>query len=164
MYSFNTFDVTEFMNSKYKSTNPSTLGRLINSLVYGLNKHRRLPKLITVITDDDIVRTIKTGAQMKSEVTMVVSWIMKEFSRAISAYKDFLPIKCQRNNTPHVLWMCPPSHKNFGNSSNARREMLTQCLEDEVRNHRHMSTLRIIKSWSHDDPNLFVYDTYRFTA
>ena len=164
LYSFNTFEVSQFVSSKYKSHNPSPLGRIINNLIYALNKHLMLPKLIVVVVDEDLVRAIRVSRITAADVSSIIEWLMKEFTRAIDEYKENLPAKCKRPNLPHVLWMCPPQHKYFGKSSNLRHEMVSNALENSVKHFEGMSSLRIIKSWNPEDSNLFVYDSYRFTS
>ena len=162
-YTFNTFEVIEYLSSKYKSSNPSVSGRIINNFVYGLNKHRQLPKLVVIIPDNDIVKGIHSQDDIMVIIGMVTEWIVRECNRAIETYQENLASKCKQPHTPHFLWIAPPTHKNFGKSNNNKREIQTECLEKISRLYNNVSMLKLIKCWSYDDHNAFLYDSYRFT-
>ena len=159
-YSFKTYEVIEFLSSKYKSSNPSPASRLINNIVYGFNRHRQLPKLIILVPDDDIVKNIKSSEAMMITIGMVSEWITREVLRAVESDKEMLPDKCKCATTPQIMWIAPPTHKYFGTSNNKKREVHTKCLERIAKKHDTVHTLRIIKCWNHDDSNAFIYDSY----
>ena len=163
-YSFSTFEVTESLSSKYKSSNPSVMGRIVNNVVYGLNKHKKLPKIIVLVPDDDLVRGIHCTDVMLIQISMITEWVVGEIVKAIEMYKEVLPLKCKRPNFPYVLWIAPPTHCYFGDSDNKRREVQTECLERIAKIHENFSVLKVIKYWDHNDSNAFIYDSYRFKA
>ena len=163
-YCHNSFEVIQYVSSKYKSSNPSVLGRFVNNLVYGLNKHKQLPKVIVIVPDDDIVKHVKSSDVMMIQIGTITEWIVKEITKAIQSYKEILPMKAKRPCTWHSLWITPPTHKNFGSSSNGKREMLTECLDKISKLYNNMSVLKIIKHWDHEDQNAFLYESYRFTS
>ena len=165
LYAFNTFEVTEFVSSKYKSLNCSVAGRLLNNLLYAFNTCKtNLPKVIVMLPDDDIAKNIRSSQTHAEELKVITSWLIKEVQKAIHIFKEQLPDKVRQHNYPHVLWLCPPTHKFFSSANNKKCTNQTLCLEKLVKLHDNMSALRIIKSWSHDDSNLFLYDSYRFTS
>ena len=132
-YCYNTFEVTEFFSSRYKTNNASTLGRIINNLVFTLNKHGQLPRCIVVVPDDDIIKHFKDSPFLKAQVDTITQWLTNKFTRAIKAYKEFLPFKCKRSAFPQVIWICPPTHRYFGKASNSKRETFAASLERHAR-------------------------------
>ena len=162
-YSFDNFEVTEYLSSKYKSSNPSTIGRLVNNLVYGLNKHKTLPRVIVFVPDDDIVKNIKTSDVMIRIVT-ITEWVVKECHKAITTYKEILPDKAKRSYMPHMLWIAPPVHRFFGSSNNKKREIQAECLDKIAKLYSNMMVLKIIKHWDLEDRNSFLFESYRFTS
>ena len=42
--------------------------------------------------------------------------------------------------------------------------MLSDCLSKEVKFHKDMSCLKMVKIWDSDDSNAFVYNSNRFTS
>ena len=163
---FNTFEVTEFVSSRYHSHNPSVLGRYVNNLVYVLNKSSTegLPRLIVVVTDDDIVKNIKMMSTASLQIGILFDWLTKEFNKAIVSFRDYLPAKSKKLGQPHVLWISPPTHKYFGHSANKKRLIQSECLESIVKFQDNMSVLKMLKVWDENDSNLFVPDAYRFTT
>ena len=86
-----------------------------------------LPLVLTVLTKN-----------CKLELFKITKWLIKAFSKAISADNDVLPTKAR--HTPHVLWMAPPTHKNFGNYNNDQRLIQTECLQEIIVNVKHVCT------------------------
>lgn len=122
LYSFNTFDVSEYVSSKYKSHNKSVIGRILNNLIYTLNNCKaNLPKLIVMVLDDDVAKNVSDmqGTQLK----IVTDWLLTECEKCIWVFKSQLLLKAVKANYPHVLWLCPPMHKYFGSSNNTRRSI-----------------------------------------
>ena len=113
LYAFNNFEVTEFVSSKYKSHNPSVLGQLLNNLMYALNTCKtNLPKVIAVVLDDDVVKNVHAKNNKSGEVQLniITEWLLREFEKCITIYKDQLPPKAKKLGYPHLLWLCPPTH------------------------------------------------------
>ena len=52
-YAFMNFEVRDFSSSRFQSHNKSTLGRLINNLIRGLNEHSTIPVCIVMVLDDN---------------------------------------------------------------------------------------------------------------
>ena len=159
-----TFEVTTFVSSRHKSNNPSVMGRLINNLIFAINQHKQLPKCIVIILDDDIVKYIHSSKCMPVQIATITGWISKEMCKVIQTYREFLPAKCKRDFQLHLLWICPPTHKYFGTSSNMKREEMATCLEAIAKMEEGMSALRLIKSWNPQDSRFFLKDSYRFTC
>ena len=159
-FAFTNFEVRDFFSSEYTSHNRSPAGRIINKFILALNEHNTLPKLIVVVMDDNLFDNIKE--HFAASVKKLLSWLMKEFDKAIHIYKDYLPIKAKSEFTPHFLWITPPTHIYFKN--NHKREIVSDHLIKETKVYQYMSALRMVKVWEHDNPNLFNYHSCRFTA
>ena len=86
---------------------------------------------------------------------------MEEIHRIISGYKSKLPNKSTHEYLPHVLWILPPQHKNFGN--NARRELYESSIETLVDKYPNMGALRLKKVWEELDGSLYLREQNRFT-
>ena len=166
-YLFEHFEVKDLLSTRY-SNDRNVLSRLRNSLITALNQYYPVPRLIAVVMDDDITRYIdsrdKEDLVLTVEIGTIVEWITREFERAILSFKDYLPDKAKKAFYPHILWIAPPTHKFFGNSSNNKREKISNCLSTVVKYRQNMSVLRMIKIWDHDDSNAFVKESYRFTS
>ena len=152
----------DFFSSSYSSHIRSPAGRILNKTVGALNEHNTLPKLITFMIDDDIVKDISDTSTLFAKIKGITHWLLKEVKKAIDTYKEYLPVKSKKDFIPHVLWMAPPMHKSFLN--NKKREMFADCLLKEVKFHKGMTCLRMKKIWDPEDSNSFIADSNRFTS
>ena len=110
-FAFDQFEVRGFFSSR-GGHNRSVLGRLVNNLLKALNEHTILPRLITVVMDDDVIREIKpveSRGGTSEQIEILLNWLIREFEQSIESYKDVIPNKAKRSHIPHVLWMCPPN-------------------------------------------------------
>ena len=89
---------------------------------------------------------------------------MREFEKVIDIYKDYLPDKAKKFGFPHILWIAPPNHKNFGSSNNSKRRNQTEALLGNVDRFKFMSALKLIKVWDPKDSNNYLYESDRFTS
>ena len=161
-FTFKNYEVRAFL-SKNDSFNRNPAGRLINNLVKGLNEHKKLPKLILFILDDDTIKHIKFNAGSEVYVQKISTWLVAETGKAVDICKDFYPQKAIRDKEPHVLWISPPTHKYFGKNNNKMRVMQSNSLFENTKLRQDMSVLTMKKFWDHEDGNAFIYESYRFT-
>ena len=115
---------------------------------------------MVVVLDDDVVKNIN----YPESTAIVTNWLVDQFEKLINSHQEKLPAKAIKAFYLHILWMCPPTHKFFGESGNQRRTKQSKCIESAVKNKPNMLSLKIIKSWDHKDSNAFIYDSYRFTS
>ena len=165
-FTFDNYEVRDFLSSRVTSHIRSTLARFRNNLVKAMNDQIGLPKLIVVVMDDDILKSIEgdTSEDVRKQIKPLITWLICEYEKLILAFKDMLPGRAKRHHVPHVLWMRPATHKNFGNSWNMLREELGQVLKECADMKSNMSSLQMLKVWDSEDSSLFRYDNYRFTA
>ena len=163
-YCFANFEVKDFSSSCYESNIRNTLARLRNNLLWALNKTTVLPKLIVVVLDDDLTKGATGENASYSSINKTLDWLLKQFERWIAAALDNFPQKAKCPNYLHVLWMAPPTHRYFTESSNKKCIKTADSLSTLVRERKNMSSLHMIKIWDHDDHNAFVYEANRFTT
>ena len=154
------------MSNNRDNNNRSCIGRLINNYVKGLNEFKELPKLVVMVIDDDSIKFIKNDSDetVETQIKMITDWLVNEMEKATKCCTEHYPSKAKRDGFPHILWIAPPSHKNFGKSNNKRREAQTYFLYNSVKQKKDMTVLKMIKFWDYEDPNTFLYDSYRFTS
>ena len=165
-YTFENFEVKEYLSSKYDN-NPNVLSRLVNNLITGVNEYGPVPKAIVIVVDGDITRQIHTRDELTATIQIgrMTEWLIREFSRVVESYRDYLPKKCKNgNNYPHLIWMNPATHKYLGNRKNFKRERQGHCINTVVKNYEDMASLQMIKIWDPEDGISVLYDTTRFTA
>ena len=160
------FDTKGYFTSQF-SENPSIISRMCNLLVHALQSKvdKRLlplPWLIIIIPDDDLIRCFNEEHSLSTPFSRILNHIMTEHERCISAYKDYLPAKCIRSDSPKILWIQAPSHVHFTN--NSQRHTFNRCLEEMAKIHQNVHSLVLKKVWEPNNEELFLKDSQRFTA
>ena len=122
MYTYKEFEVREYFTSKYleKSGIKNIITRIHNAFMKGINEHSQLPRLIVLVMDDDIIRggRCEDDADFTVFYTRILDYIMWDMDKQLNLYKELLPSKCKREGIPHILWLAPPTHKNFYSRNN----------------------------------------------
>ena len=156
-YTFTNFEVQAYATDGVHSYDPTTLSRYRNIIVKAFQKFNRLPRLIVVIFEDDIVQAIDKAEQGISQAyEVLLSWLVKEHHRSVMTIKERLPTKALRQGWPHILYMAPTIHKYYRNDN--LRKSFTRALESVARRNRNfenMSTLRLWNYWDKDDSRLY---------
>ena len=166
-FTYNHFEVKEFLTSKYSNACSPTniITRLLNAVICGLNEYKGLPRLIIMVLDDDVIRCCNhLDSDFTIFFTRILDALTRELSKAIDICKDLLPEKAKRENVPHILWIAPPTHKNFNPINNEQRKKFSICLNGSISLYRNMTMLNMVKHWDHDDGNNFLREAYRFTS
>ena len=139
------------------------LSCLRNVFIAALNKHAKLPRIISVILDDDILRYInhnKVGLSM--EISTMLEWLFVEFDKALTTHVDQMPKKCKLANTvfPHFVWFGLPFNVNL--KDNKARACFNKCLEQIAPQFQNVSVLLPKKGW--DEFDRAVVSNNSFTA
>ena len=164
------FNTTGFFNN-FMADNPSVISRMANLLTFALSKKcdgklLPLPRIIVVVPDNDLLRTMDGYTnELAKPFCRILNFIMTEYSRAVASYKENLPAKCVRTDSPQFLWIQLPSHVNF--RDNDIRYKFNKCLEEVAKMHQNVTTLVLKKVWDRKDcqlylqSNKFSFDGYR---
>ena len=156
-FTFQNFEVQGYSTDGVHSYDPSTLSRYRNLLIKAYQRFNRLPKLIVIVFEDDIIRAIDMEVNGISQAyEAILNWLIKEHYRSILLIKEKLPSKSIREDWPHILYLAPTIHKYYKND-NLRRSF-TRALESVARksqSFKNMSTLRLREHWNKDDSSLY---------
>ena len=160
------FDISGYSNNMF-SDNPSVISRMSNLLKYAVSqqiekKMYPLPKIIVVVPDDDIIKCIRGANKgITKALSRLVKFIMTEFERGVSSFKENLPAKSKREGYPHFLWILAPIHDKFSN--NSERYKFNKAVEDMAKFHVNTSCLELKKIWSIHDEDLYAEEQDRYT-
>ena len=117
-----------------------------------------------MVLDDDLFRALKLQSDnYNNHFSTIIFGLLDMIDKAVTAYKELLPNKAKHESIPHILWIVPPTHKNFADSSNEKRTKFAQVLAKVVAMFKNMSMLKLVKVWDPDDGNSFINESYRFT-
>ena len=131
------YEVSGFLNSKYRSLDGSIFGRLRSLYTSALTTHVWLPKLIIVVPDDDILKYIRKKKWSVQDVLKpLLNWLMSEYNKTTLAYKEYMPEKAKKEKQPYFIWIECPLHKNFPNNEDHRR--FNVSLQEVARRHENM--------------------------
>ena len=157
------YDTVGFLNDKYNCHDDSAVSRIRNLLPSAVKSHLLLPKLIVVVTDDDLMSYVRYKCwTFVSAMEAIVKWLMSEYRKVVDAYKDYLQTKSKRQNWPFFIWIEAPYHTNFNNNRDHERynKMLVQTAKD----YENVAVLALKKVWDPENRNLFIKEQCRFTA
>ena len=120
---------------------------------------RQVPllKIIVVVPDDDIIKCFKDqDSELGKPFSRVLNYIMTEHECCISAYKEYLPAKCVKEDYRQILWIQAPYHDHFLN--NDQRYRFNKSIEELVRFHGAVHMLMLKKVWNPKDMAFYVQD------
>ena len=167
------YEVKSFASNAYFSNDNNGLSRLRNNLIFATKKMGTLPKLIVVVIEDDVIKFLdkygkinrKAGEKILGESDAygrAAHWLLNEYKKVITSFKDLLNNKNKRPKWPHVLWLLPST--NVGYFNNDQRRKFGDALASLVRLYDDMSALGFGQSWTYSDNNVFLRAYNRFTT
>ena len=160
-YTRTNFEVSVYYTG-FSGWQVSYLARLRTALITAINKEWTLPRVIVVVFESDSVNyMVNKDFTSPAQAERFISYLMNEFRKVITAFKEKLPGKAKRHNWPHVLWATPVVHKNFPNKR--VREIFSTALEKTALMHTNMSALRLKQVWDQEDHSLVTHDGHRVT-
>ena len=155
---FSNYEV-EYYGVDCTSTNDiSPLSRIRNVLFKAFAKFNRLPKIMVVILEDDVLEALKCNDFGLAEAYQhMFEWLVREYYRGILTIKEILPQKAVRDHWPHVLFIAPSVHNSYANDN--KRRKFTIAMEKVAREYKHfknMSVRRLKQVWDPEDRNLYL--------
>ena len=130
------------------------------------NKFHRMPKIIMITPEDDLMRCINLNDfGLQEAFCRIIEWVMREHHRCVQTIKERLPMKCDHPNWPYFLWISPSLHKNYYNYG--RRLKFAKALDEIGTKHKkdyNVSVLKLRQVWDPEDGNLFLDAQKRFTS
>ena len=154
------FNISIYASSKFTSGFTSIYGRLLNQVAKALKDNVKFPRLILVVLDHEILKeTPLEDKEISSYVYgRMINWLMTNVHRYLETRREQLPTKALKKNYPKVLWVQLPTHKTFKN--NEKRGKFNSALLAMAKLHSEMHTIRMLKIWDAEDPNLRVGRRY----
>ena len=162
-YSARTFGISTHGSVAHKSINPSVLARVRNSLFHAFNKADRLPDIVVVVLEDDVINStgfIDDDLLLK-DYSRRIKWLMSEYRKAIEGVKDVLPPNAKSDKKPKFLWIMPTRHVNYAN--NFYRKKFANAMETMAKFYENTTALRLVQRWDFNDTNLYLKEERRFT-
>ena len=164
-YMIENYDVMARSATKYTSNDPNILSRLRNMLIGLIHQEIKLPKMVVIVLDDDLIKYY--GAEEDPESLMkalkrLLNELMTEFRKVVSTQKERLPKKALKAFYPQFVWIQAPLNREFGN--NSQREIFNKSLIATAKFHENVSILELKKIWDQENTRLFVGEALRYTT
>ena len=152
-YAKERFEVKQYMNSRFSDKNQNLISRIVNSFAAGLARNKKLPRLIVVVLDEDIIENVQfDGCRVSTLYGEILQWIAAEFDRMIKERKAQLPKNALKKENPEIYWVAAPYNRNFQNGQN--RNKFNMCLESIVKIYEYMRCIKLKKVWAPENGNL----------
>ena len=160
-YAKRNFEVSTITSNLFLSNERNIFTRWRNMLVMQTREVKPLPKMILFVPDDDIIRELKNYKSKTADYGRAIEWFMREFSRIIDSWKDFLPAKAKKAYWPHFIWIKPVRNVNFRN--NGPRDAFGRELDARAQLFERTWAVDLEQLWEFDDVSLFLALQQRFT-
>ena len=126
------------------------LSRIANSYAATLNKKDKLPKIVLIVLDDDIIQEfmdVKLG--VSSAFGIWLEWLVGTISQMTHDRKEQLPDKAVKTDYPVIFWTAVPHHRNFENA--ALRTKFNISLNTNVRPFQQMRVIKMKEIWDYNN-------------
>ena len=78
------FEVKNYISSRFENNDTNILSRIYNSFVSALNKHAKLPRLVVIVLDDDLIEAlVYTNVGVSPLLGMWFEWLATQLDAAI---------------------------------------------------------------------------------
>ena len=160
------YDVTAFTIDSRSSSYETALARIRHALCAAFNEMNKVPKIIVIIMENDVINCINRAEPNKFTAKIfktAIKWLMREVFRMDMTYRDVIPSKALKGGPPHYLYIVPTTHKNC--KTNELRELFGQQLEivGKEKADTNLSVMRLKQVWDSQDGNLFLKPQQRLT-
>ena len=164
-YMVENYDVMGKSATKYTSNDPNILSRLRNMLIGLIHQEIKLPKMVIIVLDDDLVKYYgpdEDSESLTKALRRLINELMTEFRKIISTQKERLPKKAKRFFYPQFVWIQAPLNCQYDN--NRERKIFNECLSHAAKFQEDVSVLELKKIWDRENTRLFVGEAQRYTS
>ena len=153
------FEFVPYCGSKYENSEQNLLRRISNAFTHGINKRIKIPNILVVALEDDIIQLLEDDKFAVAQVFgKYIEHIANELVRIIGNRKKQLPKKARNETT--IYWVAASKHARYEN--NELRTIFNLCLDSVVKMHDKMFIIRLKEHWNSED-ELLVSNIGRLT-
>ena len=151
------YETSAFCSSRHCDTNNNALSRIINSVVYALNKNVKLPKYLIMVLEDDLISYLNyTDYGISGFYGSWVEFLAKQINDMIHTWYQALPKKAKKVDEPFIYWLALPTHILFKN--NQQRSKFNACIDSVIQIYANMRFMKLKELWSFNDSNLVLHN------
>ena len=135
------------------------INRLQHEIAASLSRNDRLPAVMVIILEKDIIEFANTELTHAGTVYGVwTEWLVNELKTLIENKLEKLPLKAIRKNELAIYWVLTPNHRNYSFEMQAKISKFNSCLEAAVKPQSNMHTIKFKECWDYDFQNLVCND------
>ena len=84
------------------------IARVINTLIYAMYAKAKLPKMLLIVLEDNIIQFLKYNDYGVTEMFgRVLEFMAKNIRSIIDEFKSKIPPKAKRVEHPQIIWIVP---------------------------------------------------------
>ena len=140
---------TRITSGQLDHAQSNAVSRTMNSLIRSFNSNRdTIPKWIVIVPEIDIINSISYQEfGVSGAYGLILDYMMKTITNVIKEFKGpNLPFKATKYDTPHILWIEPSLHVNYGDSNTLRMKFI-RSLHAAVQTWENMIVLPMKQNW-----------------
>ena len=142
------FEFVLYCGSKYENSEQNLLRRISNAFTHGINKRIKIPNILVIVLEDDIVQLLEDDKFAVAQVFgKYIEYIANELERIISDRRNQLPKKARNETT--IYWVAATKHEHYGN--NELRTIFNLCLDSVMKTQEKMFIIRLKEHWNFED-------------
>ena len=154
------FELGIYCKGRQSCSDTNILRRLKNSLIEGLNARQKLPSIIVVLIEKDIIEALRFGNKKSAPIASAlygtwIEWLVDKFTEALNTKRKQLPDKAKAEVQPIFYWSSIPNHCNYDFETRVQIAKFNKCLDAGLKLHDNMRVVKLIQGWKYDD-NLLV--------
>ena len=151
------FEISPYCSSRFSSSNTNVLSRIQNSFIRAMNEKVKLPDVIVILIDRDVMNSIEIVA--KSQVAMSlfgtwVEWLADDIAAAIKERWKQLPGKACKEFQPVVYWSVILTSVHFDFETRSLIAKFNNALDSVIKLKPNMRLIKFKNHWNTEDSTL----------
>ena len=150
------FEVFNFCNSRFSSSNQNIPSRIQITVASAINEKVKLPQVMLIVLHNDLLKTlnIKEPNCCATIFGSWIEWLADQINRMINERLDSLPKKAVHDRELMVYWVQIPQHKGWEFNKRAVHAKFNNVLDSVIKTYSRMHTIKFKDGWDTNDDTL----------
>ena len=153
------FQLAVFCKSRQSCKEKNLLCRLKQSVVDAINARMKLPSVMLLIIDTDVIESLLVDGKASDDSAGLygnhLKWLAAKIEESIALRYKQLPSKAKKDisEEPVIYWTAIPNHARYEHEVRVQIAKFNNCLVSVAKVHERMRLIRL-KEWSYDNKAL----------
>ena len=156
------FEIKVVTNNRFSEWSNDTLSRIRNAFLNAAQNGKVIPKLITVIMEDDVIKRIGDQPELGLIYNKIINWLFAEFKKILESTMDLVAPKSKKEDNPYILWILATRHEKYPNDK--KRGKFNDCLTSVGKLYSNNFTLDLKQLWDPKELSLYNPNEKKLTA